>query len=34
MLLDCHTLDPHSAGASDDPLAARPAVTAVLAGFK
>ena len=29
-----NTLDPHSAGASDDPLAARPAVIAVLAGFQ
>src|SRR5262245_39838851 len=34
MHVDCQTLDPHSAGASDDPLAARPAVIAVLAGFR
>src|ERR671910_1555379 len=33
MQVDCQTLDPHRAGASDDPLAARPAVIAVLAGF-
>ena len=34
MQVDCQTLDPHSAGASDVPLAARPAVIAVLAGFR
>src|SRR5690348_15484978 len=34
MQADCQTLDPHRAGANDDPLAARPAVIAVLAGFR